>query len=282
MTYTDFAVKDSAPPRLAGRFIVFGNEKGGTGKSTAAANVAIALLRRGFSVGTIDLDSRQGTLSRYIENRAQFASAQGLSLPMPRHVRINPIAPAQAGAMESEAQRRLSDVIGRFGDRDYIVIDTAGSDSALSRAGHDLADILITPINDSLIDIDVLARVDAAKREVLGPSIYCKTVWERHNRRVIEGQGPIKWFVMRNRLAHIDSRNRRDMDVLLQILSQRIGFRIAPGFGERTIYRELFPSGIAVADLPAALDRPLHSSHFAARDEVDSLLAATGIVAGRA
>jgi len=282
MSYMDFAVKGTSARRAPGCVVVFGNEKGGTGKSTAAANVAIALMRRGASVGTIDLDPRQGTLSRYFENRVQFAKTQAQELPMPRHVRINPIAPATADTMESEAQRRLSDVIGRMNDRDYIVIDTSGSDSALSRAGHDLADVLITPINDSLVDIDVLARVDAGKREVLGPSIYCKTVWERHNRRVVEGYGPIRWFVMRNRLAHIESRNRRDMDVLLQKLAQRIGFRLAPGFGERTVYRELFPNGIAVADLSLNGNARVNFSHLAAYEEVEALLAATGLGAGRA
>ena len=273
MSYMDFAVKGTSAPRTPGSVIVFGNEKGGTGKSTAAANVAIALMRHGASVGTIDLDPRQGTLSRYFENRVQFAKSQAQALPMPRHVRINPIAPAPADTMESEAQRRLGDVIGRMNDRDYIVIDTSGSDSALSRAGHDLADVLITPINDSLVDIDVLARVDAGKREVLGPSIYCKTVWERHNRRVVEGYGPIRWFVMRN---------RRDMDVLLQKLAQRIGFRLAPGFGERTVYRELFPNGIAVSDLSLNGNARVNYSHMAAFEEVEALLAATGLGGGRA
>lgn len=282
MTYMDFAIKAAGARRVRASVVVFGNEKGGTGKSTAAANVAIALLRRGCSVGTIDLDPRQGTLSRYFDNRALYAQTEGLTLPMPRHVRINPIAPGAADAMEREAQRRLAEVIGRFADRDYIVIDTAGSDSALSRAGHELADVLITPINDSLIDIDVLARVDAGKREVLGPSIYCKTVWERHNRRVVEGYGPIRWFVMRNRLAHIASRNRREMDTLLGKLAQRIGFRLAPGFGERTVYRELFPSGIAVADLSLNASERLNVSHVAAFEEVEALLAATGLAAGTA
>jgi chromosome partitioning protein len=277
MTYVDYAVGKPDAPRGRARVVVFGNEKGGTGKSTAAANVAIALLRRGFSVGTIDLDPRQGTLSRYFENRALYARAQGVELPMPRHVRINPIAPAPREAMESEAQRRLGEVMSRFGDRDFVLIDTAGSDSALSRMGHELADVLITPINDSLIDIDVIARVDANRREVLGPSVYCRTVWERHNRRVVTARGPIQWFIMRNRLAHIESRNRRGMDALLEKLAFRIGFRIAPGFSERVVYRELFPNGLAVADLDVGADGRANVSHIAAWDEVEALLDYTGL-----
>jgi chromosome partitioning protein len=54
--------------------VVLGNEKGGSGKSTTAMHLAVALLRQGKRVGTIDLDARQGTFSRLIENRESFSA----------------------------------------------------------------------------------------------------------------------------------------------------------------------------------------------------------------
>src|ERR1700749_3478456 len=50
-------------------FIVFANEKGGTGKSTTAVHTAVALAASGHRVGALDLDSRQRTMTRYLENR---------------------------------------------------------------------------------------------------------------------------------------------------------------------------------------------------------------------
>src|SRR3954447_22314176 len=50
-------------------FIVFANEKGGTGKSTTAVHTAIALAASGHKVAALDLDSRQRTMTRYFENR---------------------------------------------------------------------------------------------------------------------------------------------------------------------------------------------------------------------
>ena len=53
--------------RSAPYVIVVGNEKGGSGKTTLAMHVAIALLKAGQSVGIVDLDSNQHGLTRYVE-----------------------------------------------------------------------------------------------------------------------------------------------------------------------------------------------------------------------
>ena len=137
------------------RIVVFGNEKGGTGKSTLAMHLVVALLTRGFKVGTIDLDARQGTVTRYIANRRRYAERKGLAIPMPTHVAVLP-QPGQ----DEEAE--LDKALAQLADNDVIVIDTPGHDSALSQLGHARADILVTPINDSLIDFDVLAQIGRA------------------------------------------------------------------------------------------------------------------------
>jgi chromosome partitioning protein len=258
--------------------IVVGNEKGGTGKSTTAVHLAIALIKAGYKVGTIDLDARQGTLTRYLANRRAYGEAIGVSLPAPHHVAIERSASTdEAGALEEE-HARLVEAMASLSDCDFVVIDTPGSDSRLSRAGHAFANTLITPINDSFLDIDVLARVDHERREVTAPSIYTKTVWEHHNRRILEGKSAIDWIVMRNRLTHIDSRNKRDISDLLERLSARIGFRIAPGFGERVVFRELFPDGLTLLDKESAVDDGVASaSRAAAKKELAGLLHAIGL-----
>ncbi len=162
---------------------------------------------------------------------------------------------------------------------DFIVIDTPGSDSHLSRLAHESADTLITPINDSFLDIDVLAQIDRRRREVLAPSTYSQMVWEQNNRRVLAGQPPIDWVVMRNRLSHIEARNKREIAGLLIQLARRIGFRLAPGFGERVVFRELFLQGLTLLDLPEEEAPGLapNPSHLAGRAEIRALLQTIGL-----
>ena len=257
--------------------IVVGNEKGGTGKSTTAVHLAIGLLHRGYKVGTLDLDPRQATLSRYLENRKSYAEA-GPSLLMPQHAQVKDMTDAPGEDAELMARQQITDVLGRMAGCQVVIIDTPGSQSTNSRIGHEEADILITPVNDSLVDIDVLAVIDPVNRAVIAPSFYSQMAWEYHNRRIIDGRTPIDWMVIRNRLPHIQSHNRRDIDILLEKLAQRMGFRVAPGLAERVVFRALFLKGLTVVDLPE-LDKDWQEtpSHLAARNELNSLLDALNL-----
>lgn len=258
--------------------IVLGNEKGGTGKSTTAMHLIVAMLGMGYAVGSVDLDSRQGSLSRYIENRGRYTRETGRKVPMPRHHLVPRSTAAAREVAEVEERARLHDVFASLSDCDIVVIDTPGSDSFLSRLGHLNADTLITPVNDSFIDIDVLALIDREKREVRGPSFYSKLVWEQNNRRILVGRPPIDWVVLRNRLSHIDARNKRDVEALLRQLAVRIGFRSAPGFGERVIFRELFLKGLTVLDATGEdASDPSNPSHVSGRKEVAAMLEVIGL-----
>ena len=258
--------------------ITLGNQKGGTGKSTTAMQLAVALIKLGYKVGSIDLDGTQGTLSRYIDNRGNLGRANGREILLPKHRRIEPSAAPNRDAKEGEERARLQEAMAALADRDYVVIDTPGSDSYLARLGHAQADLLITPLNDSLLDVDILAEIDPHKRQVLGPSAYCKMIWDQNDRRTTSAQAPIDWIVMRNRLAHINARNNREISGLLTQLSARIGFRLEPGFSERVIFRELFFKGLTLLDLPEDSDgEPKIASHRNARKELRDLLRAIGV-----
>ena len=272
------------PPRLVSvaepraRVIVLGNEKGGSGKSTTAMHVVVSLLKQGHRVGCIDLDARQGSLSRYIENRRTFSQESGLDLAVPQLARIYRSEADARSDAEAEERDALSATFAELAGCDHIVIDTPGSDNHLSRLGHSYADVLITPLNDSFLDLDLLARIDADGHKVIAPSIYSQMVWEQRQRRAKAGLKPIDWVVMRNRLSHIDARNKRDVGRLLSQLAKRIGFRLAPGFGERVIFRELFPKGLTLLDLrEKGAGVQLNMSHLAARQEVRELFNAIGL-----
>jgi chromosome partitioning protein len=261
------------------QIFVLGNEKGGSGKSTTAIHLAVALLRQGKRVGTVDLDARQGTLSRLVENREAFLKETGLRLPLPQHARIYRSQLPNREDAEAEERQVLSQVLGSMAQCDAIVIDTPGSDSYLSRQGHMHADILITPLNDSFLDLDVLAKIDRDGRRILGPSVYSQMVWEQRQVRARSGLPPVDWVVMRNRLSHLDARNKRTVGRLLGELSKRIGFRLMPGFGERVIFRELFPKGLTLLDLrEEGAGVNLTMSHIAARQEVRLLLEELGVL----
>ncbi|MFN7710684.1 MAG: division plane positioning ATPase MipZ [Holosporales bacterium] len=251
--------------------IVLGNEKGGTGKSTAAMHVIVHLLRLGYQVGSIDLDARQGTLSRYFDNRLHTLETKKYNLPMPEHHPLMRSTYENQQDAERDEAARFEEAIKRLAGMDFIVIDTPGSDSFLSRLAHVCADTLITPLNDSFVDLDMLARVNPETGEVIRPSVYAETVWEQRKRRAMKGQAPTEWIVMRNRLSTLYTRNKSVMNDVLQKLAQRIGFKLAAGFSERVIFRELFLKGLTLLDLDDA-GIELSLSHIAARQELRDLL----------
>lgn len=264
---------DFAPAKRA-HIIVLGNEKGGSGKTTTGMHIIVSLMRLGFNVGSIDLDSRQRSLSRYIENRRQTSLKENVALPTSQHMVVHrsPFNIVQE-AEEDDRERFISTINKLSVDNQFIVIDSPGSDTYLARLAHGYADTIITPINDSFVDLDVLATVDGHTMKIIKPSIYSEMVWEQKLQRAKRDGGSVEWIVMRNRLSNIDAKNKRFMTQVTGELSRRIGFRVAPGFSERVIFREMFLQGLTVLDIMEANGKnSISISHVAARQEVRDLL----------
>ena len=259
---------------MAAHVIVFGNEKGGTGKTTAAMHVAVALARLGKRVAAVDLDSRQKSFTRYIENRDEWAAKKGATLPSLKSFAVSRSAAKSLDQAADEEAKKFTEILSQTETGfDFAVIDTPGSDTPLSRQAHASADTLVTPMNDSFVDFDLLARVDAGDFSVKGPSLYSDFVWDCRKRRLMARRPALDWVVMRNRIASADARNKRRLSSALDTLSERIGFRVAPGFGDRVIFRELFPMGLTMLDLPqSGLGISMSMSHVAARQEVRELI----------
>jgi len=258
--------------------IVLGNEKGGAGKSTVAMHLFVALAQAGHAVGTLDLDIRQQSFFRYLDNREAHAARLRLALRMPRRVRIAASdAPLRDEAAAADRARLDSAIDELSEDCAFIIIDTPGAVTPLSEAAHIAADTLVTPINDSLIDFDLLGRVDPVSGKVKGPSIYSEMVWSARQRRAVRGREPIDWVVLRNRLAMLESRNKRRVGTVMADLARRIGFRIVPGFSERVIFRELFLNGLTLLDLKQDGPITITMSHVAARQEVRDMVKALSL-----
>ena len=246
--------------------IVVGNEKGGTGKSTISMHLAVALLNEGAKVGIIDLDARQGTLSRYVENRQSCNLLHKTELCLPQLARL------PASEDSNADNQRLADAVSDLkSGNDVLIIDTPGSATPLSQLAHSYADILITPLNDSFIDLDVLARIDPETMQIERPNHYAETVLEGRKLRAMRGEpASFDWVVMRNRLSNLDARNKREVGRALDALAKRIGFRLIDGLSERVIYRELFLAGLTLLDYPNE-GASMSMSHVAARQELRNL-----------
>jgi chromosome partitioning protein len=264
------------------RVIVVGNEKGGAGKSTIAVHLTTALLHGKAKVAIIDLDLRQSSMGRFFANRAAWIASNHADLPQPlvRHAAEDGVALAAADA-ETQMQAFAKAYAAARADADFVIIDTPGGDTVLSRASHALADLIVTPMNDSFVDFDMLGHVDPVTLELKKPSLYAETVWQARKERALAGQRQaLEWVVLQNRLGGVEARNQRRVDERLQLLAKRIGFKVGPGLRDRVIYRELFPYGLTIADLSSNV-RPAQMSlaHVAARQELRALMQATGLAA---
>ncbi|HEX3808545.1 MAG TPA: division plane positioning ATPase MipZ [Rhizomicrobium sp.] len=254
--------------------VVFGNEKGGSGKTTAAMHVAIALMRLGKRVAALDLDSRQKSFTRYLENREAWKTHAHADIPLPERFIVERSAAKSLDTAAQEEAARFQQILTETQDNfDFLVIDTPGAHTPLSRDAHAAADTLVTPLNDSFVDFDLLAHIDPQTYEVKGPSVYSDFVWDCRKKRLLARKPALDWIVMRNRMTSSEARNKRRIGKALDKLAERIGFRVAPGFGERVIFRELFPMGLTMLDLPQPkLKMALSMSHVAARQEVRELV----------
>ena len=242
--------------------IVFANEKGGSGKSTTAVHVAVALASMGRKVAAIDLDTRQRTIGRYLENRKATMAREGVVLPLPSYDTFD----LAKGIPIEERLDAMADGV------EFLVIDTPGRDDDYVRSAIATADTMVTPINDSFVDLDLIGQVDPDTFKIKRPSFYAEVVWDARKARGKRDGVTVDWVVLRNRMQFLEARNMKRVAAALSELSKRVGFRVIPGLSERVIYRELFPKGLTLLDM-GAIGQEAGLAHLAARGELRELIA---------
>ncbi|MEM7780346.1 MAG: division plane positioning ATPase MipZ [Pseudomonadota bacterium] len=249
--------------------IVFANEKGGTGKSTTAVHVAVALSYLGAHVTALDLDPRQRTTHRYMENRFRTMQRRDLNLPTPACEVFKGRSPESLLVKIDKLEK----------DCDFLIIDNPGRDDPLARAAVEQADTLVTPMNDSFVDFDLIGQVDPENFKVKKLSFFAELIWEarlKRSKATIEQKRPeMDWVVVRNRTGYTEARNMARIERALTEMSKRVGFRVVHGLSERVIYRELFPSGLTLLDKGHLGE--LGTSHLVARQELRTLLKALNL-----
>ena len=262
------------------KIFVIGNEKGGAGKTTCSMHLIIGLLDKGYKIASIDTDSRQHSLTTYINNRKAYNQKNPESkVDIPLHFHSKEVINDSVQEKEKQEKIQFEQVFNMAKNHaDFIVIDTPGSHTNLSRIAHSHADTVVTPINDSFIDLDVMAKIDSETLDTSSPSIYSQMLWEQKMERASRDKGSIDWVVVRNRLGSLDAQNKRNVEQALKKLSKRISFKVAPGFSERVIFRELFPHGLTLLDLKKAnFTKSFSMSHVAARQELRTFLDSLGV-----
>lgn len=248
-------------PRPHGHVIVFANQKGGVGKSTLAFHAAIALCDVGKKVAVIDLDHGQATLSGALINREATCRLLKIGLPTPRFATVS----HSSGAY-------LAQEIARIGsDCNYVVIDLAGGDSPITRRAVAMADTLVTPVNSSFADIDLLGQFDATTMRLKRLGRFARLVNGIGQAREDRSMAVADWIVMPNRIRRSGSNNEISIGDSLAHLAEIAGYRIGKGMCERVAYRELFLFGLTHLDLKRIPH--LARAKLAAKHEIEQLLA---------
>jgi chromosome partitioning protein len=264
------AVKSRSSPHV----IVVGNEKGGSGKTTIAMHIAVALMKNGQRIATVDLDSRQRTLTHYIENRRAWARRYHVDLELPTHVSIARAECDNTHDSEAAEFADLDRAVSGIEHHDFVVIDTPPHDSYLMRLAHSIADTLVTPLNDSFLDLDVLAKLDPVTFALAGASHYAELVRETRGHRRLVDREFTDWVVVRNRISELGSSMTPVLCDGLQQLALALGFRVTTGLYERSVYRDFFPRGLSAMDDLGDVTASVASdaSRAVARREVEALL----------
>lgn len=257
------------------QIIVIGNEKGGSGKTTTSMHLAISLLKLGFSVGTIDTDSRQQSFTRYIENRIR-TKARIADLLIPEHVCIEKKELPTESEQKNYESSSFEDALRKLSHNDFILIDTPGSDSWLNRLAHQNADFVVTPINDSFIDLDLIGVV-TPEMDNIKPGVYSAMIWDQKMKRASQSGKEMKWIVVRNRLSTLDAINKRNVEIAVDKLAKRFGFTVSPGFSDRVIFKELFLLGLTLHDAKDSNEIKMNPSVLAARQELRAFVQSLNI-----
>jgi chromosome partitioning protein len=133
--------------------ILFGGEKGGTGKSTLATNMAVYLALRGEDVMIVDTDP-QGSASSWADSRAQ-----------------NPgLPPIHCMTKRGNVTKALTDLRSRYG---HVIVDAGGKDSLELRSAVVAVDKLYVPIKASQFDLWTIENMDSmvSQARVLNPDL---------------------------------------------------------------------------------------------------------------
>ena len=256
------------------KLIVFGNEKGGSGKTTTAFHVAIVLVKSDCKVLAIDADIRQQSFTRYLENRKRGALEDKLELEVPE---IMSLSKEEISAIEEDSSKLKKIIADKKQEFDYVIVDTPGHYNNLSKFFHEQADIIVTPINDSFLDVELLGQVNGDNLSDSKAGIYSDMVFNCKKHRALTDKKEIDWYVIRNRISGTSTKNMQRVEEAVNNLSVKYGFKALSGFGDRVIFKELFLDGLTLSDVGKSPKVKMNISLIAARQELRNIIESINI-----
>jgi chromosome partitioning protein len=236
--------------------------KGGTGKTTVAALLGIAAVKTGMRTAALDLDRNTRNLSNFLTVR------RAAKLACPDHVMLMDLdvdvtaRPKHSGRLEPLVR------MARMDGYDLLIIDTSSGNLADVYEAHLLADVILTPMNESPADMHGLFAVPGSPA---APRINYRDMVETVRfDRSRAGMPMQRWHVVMNRVTALPTKVGSIISDRVDALSREAGFASMWSLRDRVAHRALALEGRSVFDDPA--DGKLTMSEIAGRSEVRALL----------
>lgn len=189
--------------------ILVGSQKGGSGKSTIATNIAASLAKNKKDVILVDAD-RQGTASNWAQDRSETT-----------------LSHLESVSKYDNIKKTLRDLDNRY---EFVIVDSQGRDSTELRTGLLVADICIVPCRPSQADLDTIPvtkyLIDTAKDINENMQVFCVLTQSPTNPSITE---------------MIEARDYLSEYPELKLLNTIIS--------ERKVYRDALASGYGVAEM---------------------------------
>ncbi len=242
------------------KIVCFFGLKGGVGKTSLAAAAATAAQEAGFATAVLDLDGSGTGLDAFVARRREAGLIAPRSITPPTRSFLNAANSRRATEEMDAAVERALDA-----GADCLVVDTSsGRDALWMNAAAILAsNVLVTPVTDSPIDLQMLLGRGAAQS--VADFVEAAAGYR--------GRQSLRWIVARNRRGHLHTRLSDRIGADLNEAADRIGFEIVEGLRERVGYREMFEDGWSPLD-PPRTNQALGMSVLSARSEMRMLLSA--------
>jgi len=242
--------------------------KGGTGKTTIASLLGVAAVKDGLRVASLDLDRNTRNLSSFLTLR------RAARLQSPDHVMLMDSDQDVRSNAKPKHSGRLEPLIrmAKMDGYDLLIIDTSSGNLADVYEAHLLADVILTPMNESPADMHGLfAPLGAAAAPRINYREMIDTVRFDRKRAGLPVQ---QWHVVMNRVSALPSKVGNLINERVNAMAKGAGFQAVWSLRDRVVHRALALEGRTAFDTPA--NGKLTMSELAGRSEVRALLALIG------
>jgi chromosome partitioning protein len=199
--------------------ILIGSNKGGSGKTTVACNLAVAFARDGKDVCIVDAD-KQGSAANWVTEREAGSREPAITV-VQKYDNISK-------TLESLAEKY-----------EIVIVDVAGRNSREMITAAGVANILICPSQCSQLDLDTLGELQQQLVRI---------------RDLNEGLQVYIYQTMATTNVKVMERERNDFEAYLSEYPDLVALKSIGRY--RKIYRDVFADGISVleADNAAAAE----------------------------